>query len=445
MSKSQTTNGHQEPAPFNIAIIGAGLVGLPIALGLIYRNIPVTIYEQTHALKEIGAGIGISGSGKACLNFLDPKLAETLETVANKSPTGYQCIDGFSQEDVRLRPKDKLFDMVYDTPGGGAYLCHRAQLLAAMIDLVSPDRLKLGKRVDTITRGEDNEKMVIKFCDGTSAEADGVIGCDGIKSRVRQIIAGIDNPASYPRYAHESAYRCLVDMDEAFPVLGHLAKRQILFAGHGAHIMAYPVADFKYLNVAAFVRDSGDWPHDQKHTVSANKDDIVDSFSRFGPYVRDLVKLLPDELNRWGMFDTLDHPLSSFTNGRITLAGDAAHGTTPHVGYGAGMGIEDATVLTAVLEQAAMVLKKGDRGISKEDALVHAFETYDSVHRERAQWLVRISRRQGELVKWEVPEIGGDWDRIYKDMDERIPPLLLFDWEGMIRQATDEFARRIHS
>ncbi|KAM0407408.1 hypothetical protein ACHAPD_012266 [Fusarium lateritium] len=395
MSKSQTTNGHQEPAPFNISIIGAGF---------------------TYALKEIGAGIGISGSGKACLNFLDPKLAKTLETVANKSPTGYQCIDGFSQEDVRLRSKDKLFDMVYGTPGGGAYLCHRAQLLAAMIDLVSPHRLKLGKRVDTITKGEDNEKMVIKFCDGTSAEANGVMGCDGIKSRVGRIVAGIDNPASYPRYAHKSAYRCLVDMNKAFPVLGHLAKRQILFAGHGAHIMAYPLADCKYLNVVAFFRDSGDWSHDQKHTFSANKDDIVDSFSRFGPYMRDP-----------GMFDTLDHPLSSFTNGRITLADDAAHDTTPHLRYGAEMGIEDATVLIAVLEQAAMVLKKGDRGISKEDALVHAFGTYDSVHRERAQWLVQISRRQGELVKWEVPEIEGDWDGIYKDTDEQILPLLLFD------------------
>lgn len=171
MGAHQTTNGHQEPAPFNIAVIGAGLVGLPMALGLMHRNIPVTIYEQTCELKDIGAGIGISGIGKACLNFLDPKLAETLETVASKNPAGYKCIDGFSQEDVRLRPKDKQFDMVYDTPGG-AYFCHRAQLLAAMVNLVSPDRLRLGKRVDTIERSEDNERMVIKFYDGTFAEAD---------------------------------------------------------------------------------------------------------------------------------------------------------------------------------------------------------------------------------------------------------------------------------
>jgi salicylate hydroxylase len=232
-------------------------------------------------------------------------------------------------------------------------------------------------------------------------------------------------------------------MDSAFPVLGELAKRQILYAGHGAHIMAYPVADYKYFNVAAFVRDDGNWPDDQKHTVSARKEEIIDSFSQFGPFVRDLIKLLPTELNRWGMFDMLDYPLSSFTNGRITLAGDAAHGSTPHLGSGAGMGIEDATVLVALLEQAATVLREGDRDVSKAKTLTDAFETYDSARRERAQWLVRSSRRQGELVKWLVPETGKDWNKILKETDERTQQLLYYDWEGMICQATDEFARRL--
>ncbi|KAH8744075.1 hypothetical protein F5883DRAFT_353079, partial [Diaporthe sp. PMI_573] len=59
-----------------VAIVGAGLVGLPIALGLMYRNIPVTIYEQALELKEIGAGLAISNTGKTCLNFLDPRLVE---------------------------------------------------------------------------------------------------------------------------------------------------------------------------------------------------------------------------------------------------------------------------------------------------------------------------------------------------------------------------------
>jgi salicylate hydroxylase len=234
-------------------------------------------------------------------------------------------------------------------------------------------------------------------------------------------------------------------MDSAFPVLGELAKRQILYAGHGAHIMAYPVADYKYLNVAAFVRDSGNWPDDQSHTVSARKEDILDSFSEFGPFVRDLVNLLPAELNRWGMFDMLDHPLSSFTSGRITLAGDAAHASTPHLGFGAGMGIEDATVLIAILEQAATALKKGDPNVSKAKTLTDAFETYDSARRERAQWLVRSSRRQGEVVKWLVPEIGKDWNKILMDMEERTQPLLCFDWEGMICQAVDEFTSRLHA
>jgi salicylate hydroxylase len=172
MDNSQTSSSHDGPAPFDVAIIGAGLVGLPIALGLIHRNIPVTIYEQTFELKEIGAGVGISSNGKACLNFLDPRLAEVLKKVANESRTGYQCIDGFSQDDFRLRSKDKLFEMVLQTADNVTHLCHRAQLLNEMVNLVSSDQLKLGKRVDTITRRDDDEKMVIRFYDGTTAETD---------------------------------------------------------------------------------------------------------------------------------------------------------------------------------------------------------------------------------------------------------------------------------
>jgi salicylate hydroxylase len=172
MEKSQTSSGHDGPAPFDVAIIGAGLVGLPIAIGLIHRNIPVTIYEQAFELKEIGAGIGISSNGKACLSFLDPRLPEILNRVATESKTYYQCIDGFRQEDIRQRPKDKLFEMVLEIPGNVTHLCHRAQLLNEMVSLVSSDQLKLGKRVDTITRRDDNEKMVIRFCDGTTAESD---------------------------------------------------------------------------------------------------------------------------------------------------------------------------------------------------------------------------------------------------------------------------------
>ena len=99
--------------------------------------------------------------------------------------------------------------------------------------------------------------------------------------------------------------------------------------------------------------------------------------------------------------------------------------------------------LLAALEQGAMALKRSDLVTSKEDVLVHAYEMYDSVHREPAHWLVRISRRQGEVVKWEVPGIDGNCDRIHKDMDERIPPLLSFDWQGEIRQTIGKFARRI--
>lgn len=160
-----------------------------------------------------------------------------------------------------------------------------------------------------------------------------VIGCDGLKSRVRAAVLDPDDPSARAHYAHESAYRCLIDMDKAYPVLGDVARTVLLWTGNGAHIGTYPVANFKYLNVAAFVRDY-DWPDESEQVVEGNLKDIVASFAEFGPAIQDLIKILPDKQSRWGMFDSLDHPLSTYAYGSVVLAGDAAHCSTPHHGYG---------------------------------------------------------------------------------------------------------------
>ncbi|RYP43292.1 hypothetical protein DL768_009996 [Monosporascus sp. mg162] len=437
-------NSHDDHAPFNVAIIGGGIIGLHVAVGLMKRGIPVTIYEQAHELKEIGAGMGFASNIVDCMAAIDPDIIKALADVAIKSGGNMRWINGFTQEDLSLRPMERLFDIeLWLDKEATVWTTHRSQFLNEMVKLVPSDHTKLGKRLDMIVQGGENEKLLLKFCDGTTAEADAVIGCDGIKSRVRQLVLDGDDPAAVPHYAHESAYRCLVDMDKALPVLGNLCKTMVMYMGQGAHIMTYPVADFKYLNVAAFVRDGGDWPDSEKHTVLRSKKNIQEAYSDFGPTVRSLVGLLPEELNCWAMFDTFDHALSTYAYGHIALAGDAAHGSTPHYGAGASMGVEDALVLSTVLEQAAAILKENHGVVSKSKALAAAFEAYDTVRRERSQWLVRCSRRQGEKVKWLDQEIGKDLDKFKENTKEVTDKLFYFDWRAMLRQATGEFERRL--
>lgn len=232
-------------------------------------------------------------------------------------------------------------------------------------------------------------------------------------------------------------------MDKAAAALGEISKKPIMYVGEGANIMTYPVADYKYLNVAAFVRDNGEGPDIAKQTALGSKKDVLDAYSKFGPTVRALVELLPDELNRWALFDTLDHPLSTFAFHRIALAGDAAHGSTPHHGAGAGMGIEDALVLTNILERVSAAFKTSTSKVNKSKALIDAFEVYDSIRRERSQWLVASSRRQGQVHKWLVPNVGKDFDKLVKDAQERIYKIMYYDWKAMLYEANDELDRRL--
>ncbi|KAJ5188187.1 Monooxygenase FAD-binding [Penicillium cf. griseofulvum] len=407
---SNLPHTHGDHAPFNVAIVGGGIVGLHVALGLTKRGIPVTIYEQAHELKGIGAGMGFMSNIVGCMAAIDPKIAESLDDISVRSASKMRWIDGLAREDLRSRPKERLFDVAlgFDEEAT-TRATHRGYFLTELVKLLPSNQIKLGKRLDTIVQSGENEKLLFKFCDTTTAETDAVIGCDGIKSCVRRLVLDDDDPAAVPHYAHETAYRCLVDMDKVLPVMGDLCKTMVI----------------------------------EKHTVSGSKKNIQQAYSGFGPTVQSLAALLPDELNCWAMFDTFDHPLPTYSYGRITLAGDAAHGSTPHYGSGAGMGVEDALVLSTVLQQAATKIRTHDVAVSKARVLSAAFEAYDAVRRERSQWLVRCSRRQGQKVKGLDQEIGKDFDKFKEHTKANMDEIYYYDFRAMLQQATDEFEHRL--
>lgn len=97
--------------------------------------------------------------------------------------------------------------------------CHRTHFLDEPVNIMLEGVVKFGKRLDTLTQ-EADQSIVLDFHDGTSASANAVIGCDGIKSRVRQLLLGPDNAASYPHYAHKNAYRGLIPMPATISTSG---------------------------------------------------------------------------------------------------------------------------------------------------------------------------------------------------------------------------------
>ncbi|KAF6804792.1 salicylate 1-monooxygenase SalA [Colletotrichum sojae] len=426
-----TNNG---PESFNVAVVGGGIVGLHVALGLLKRNIPTTVFERTTQFREIGAGLGFPKVAVECMRALDPRIADAFDRIAASSTGNLRWADGYTPEDIRLRSRPHDYEVNAGGPDSFPG-CHCAQLLDGLVALVPPEALKLNKELDNIEDRDPDEKHLLRSRDGTTAEADVVIGCDGIKSRVRRVVIG-DAPAAHPQYSHQVSYRALLDMGQAVAAVGDIVRDQLMYMGPGAHINTYPVAGHTMVNVVAFVHDPAERGGVVGGGVSVAKGDVFETFAGWGPVVRALVALLPDRVDSWAIYDTHDHPLSTYAHGRIALAGDAAHGASPHHGAGASMGVEDALCLATALAEAAGSLRDAPPA-SRHEAIAAAIRAHDAVRRERTQRLVRSSRAVLDMFQQSGAE--GGRDGFQTELSERSHRIWDFDWRGMVRQTVDAF------
>ncbi|KAL4984797.1 hypothetical protein BDW68DRAFT_190174 [Aspergillus falconensis] len=465
MSESiSNTNGTSEP--ISIAIIGAGIIGTVLALGLTKRRealplpVSVRVYEQSSTLRAPGAGIAFTANARKCLSLIDPVLERCATAVGTANgedperPNNFmQFVDGYNHRpgDVKVG-QDLVGKKVYRLHAGsrGFEGCHRQEFLAGVLEQLDDGVIVLGKRLEgySVPESENGKegKIQMMFGDGSSAEADIVIGTDGLKSRVRQLLFGIDNPISYPHYTHKIAYRALIPMPLAISRLGRsLALNQHMYGGPNAHVLTFPVAKQKLMNVVAFVSDPNEWPLQKSMTQPARKEEIVDAFRSWGPTVREIIDLLGEVdsewVDKWAVFDHFEYPAPYYAsvaqgtgkgNGLVCVAGDAAHASSPHHGAGAGIGVEDALALVKVIERATEEINSGKR--TKADALAAALKAYSGVRYERSQWLVRSSREVCGTYEWMNPEVGGDLEKGFEDVKARSHRIWDFDIDGMLAE-----------
>lgn len=137
---------------------------------------------------------------------------------------------------------------------------------------------------------------------------------------------------------------------------------------------------------------------------------------------------------QWAIFDLGNHPLSTYHKGGICLVGDAAHATSPHHGAGAGLCIEDAAFLASLL---------ADPQVKNKNDLETVFAVYDAHRRERTQWLVRSSRRAGNLYQFLTKDIGTNIAATEKELVERLSHIWNYDIEDALHKATADLHRRL--
>ncbi|PLB37528.1 FAD-dependent oxidoreductase [Aspergillus candidus] len=424
----------------------SGIIGSILALGLHNRNINVKVYEQARTLREIGAGIAFTKNARKCMSLVDSRLPDCVACVAtvNGDPANpnnnMQFLDGYTHSPGQGIGKDLEGRKLYRLYGGprGFEGCHRAHFLEKVMELIPSGVVHFQRRLESIDQGGWG-RLLLTFSDGSTEEVDAVIGCDGIKSRVRQLLFGPINPISYPHYTHKIAYRGLVPMDTAIARLGlDRARTQHMYGGPAAHVLTFPVAKQALMNIVAFVADPTDWPLSRPMAQPATKAEVAAVFADWGPTVRAIVDLLPPEMDKWGVFDHLDYPAPTYSIGRVCLAGDAAHASSPHHGAGAGIGVEDTLALSVLLDGVARGVESGTV-VDKAKALEAAFAAFSSVRHERSQWLVQSSREACDIYEWKHPDFGADMDRAHEEITRRSHRIWYFDIEGMLEELEKEY------
>jgi salicylate hydroxylase len=146
----------------HVAIVGAGISGVTLALGLQARGVSYVIYERASGFKEIGAGIGFSPNAENALISLDKRIHEAYKRVATPNGEDYfQWIHGQADELIY-----KLF-----VGHQGFQGCRRSDFLYELAKMIPTEKVKFDKQVDLISEAKDGE-VTLRFVDGTTESAD---------------------------------------------------------------------------------------------------------------------------------------------------------------------------------------------------------------------------------------------------------------------------------
>jgi salicylate hydroxylase len=316
-----------------VVVAGAGIGGLTLGISLARAGVAVDLYERAAELREVGAAVALSANGSRHLERLG--VGEALDAVSTQ-PTELIYRDGRTGARIAAHPGREAYRARFGAPYWGVHRVDLQQTLAAaFVEAAGADRLHLGHAVTAV----DPEAAALTLDDGRTVAGDVLVGADGVRSIVRDAVAG---PGSGPTYSGTSGFRGLVPVD-ALPSLPD--PRAIQFwAGPGAHLLHYALGrDDDTVNFLAVLCGPPTWEGAQHE---APQGELLAAFAGWHPSVLEMLAAVPQSA-RWPLL--AQEPLTRWTRGRTALLGDACHAMLPHHGQGANQAIEDAATLARLL------------------------------------------------------------------------------------------------
>lgn len=355
-----------------IAIVGAGIGGLVLALALRSWGIRADLFEQSAELAEIGAAVALSANATRELERLGllPGIAATAT-----EPSELIWRDGRSGDRAAAHPG--RIGGAYARRFGAPYFgIHRASLQKVLAGAHGGDGLHLAHRLAAIA--EEPGGVLLSFENGHTHRARLVIGADGVRSAVRRHVDG--RPGAV--YSGTSAFRGIVPR-AALPSLPDPEALQF-WMGPDAHLLHYAIGGAaEDVNFFAVTEGPAEWPDPQRWIAPAAPGEALAAFKGWHPAVTEMIAAGWVD-RRWALF-TVQQP-ARWWRGRVALLGDAAHGMLPHQGQGANTTIEDAVVLAALLARS---------GADDHEAL---FSAYESLRRHRTRAVQRSAWDTNRLL-----------------------------------------------
>ena len=341
-----------------VAVVGAGLGGLTTAGFLQRAGFAVTVFEQAESFSRIGAGIILSANAMKALRRLgiERRLIET-----GIKPGCYISRAWDSGETLY----EIEFNAASEERFGGPYMnIHRGDLHAVMERVVTPGTIAFNHRLIGID--ETNRAVRLSFENGVKADFDVVIGCDGLRSKVRECLLGSEAPRFVGAVAHRAIF-------PSARLLGFKIPDCAKWWGPDRHILPYFMTSRRDEVYVIGVTPAHNWESEEA-SLPSSREAFVESFAHFHGDLRRVLEAA-ENVTVWPIYDRERN--DRWSGGRIVLSGDACHPMRPYMAAGGCMAIEDGAILSRCLETF--------------DDLAEAFRCYEETRIPRVSLVQRIS------------------------------------------------------
>jgi salicylate hydroxylase len=315
-----------------VLVTGGGIGGLAAALALVRQGYRVKVIEQSSQIAEIGAGIQLSPNAFAACDALGVGHLLRQRAVYTEEMVMFDAIDAQRVASISL---SEAFRQRFGNPYA---VIHRADIHGALLDGVRahPDQIEFLTSTRIVRVEQDTAGVTLIDAQGGRHTGQAVIGCDGVRSAVRQQYVGDDI-----RVSGHVVYRAVIDTAQ-FPEAWRMTA-PCIWVGPNCHFVHYPLKGGDKFNIAATFhsREAEDW---------GNRPGEAAELMSYYQGTCDTVREILGVPQAWGRWSTADrNPIETWVFGRATLLGDAAHPMVQYLAQGACMAMEDAVTLGLAL------------------------------------------------------------------------------------------------